>query len=110
MRALKRQGACALRQGVARGRKVLYVWGMAGIYFLSREKDNMRLQVVGKKAFDPAAPENIGIVADEMVGGGPLAHIAHAADRLTVRTVKFVRWLRNHLDLEILWCGEGVSG
>jgi hypothetical protein len=238
MRALKRQGTPALRQGAARGRKVLYVWDRAGIdfrqwhhwkmgagiYFLSREKDNMSLQVVGKSAFDPAAPENIGIVADEMVGtsagtclrrvafldaatgvlytfltnlptsvppgivallyrsrwdiekvfdefknklcegkswagsaaakacqarllclahnlltlmeemvrtregvrnaaefrrkdkgrerriecqekagGGPIAHMAHAADRLTVRTVKFVRWLRNHLDLERDW-------
>ena len=81
MRALKRQTADTLRQGAAKGRKVLYIWDRAGIdfrqwfdwknqsgiYFLSREKDNMKLEVIGKHPFEPALPINAGILADEMV-------------------------------------------
>ena len=33
MRALKRQTADTLRQGAAKGRKVLYIWDRAGIDF-----------------------------------------------------------------------------
>jgi hypothetical protein len=36
-------------------------------------------------------------------GSGVIPHILHAADRLTQRTVKFIRWLKNHLDLERDW-------
>ena len=81
MRALKRQTAETLRQGAAKGRKVLYIWDRAGIdfrqwfqwknqsgiYFLSREKDNMKLKIIGKNPFDRALPINAGILADEMV-------------------------------------------
>lgn len=81
MRALKRQTADTLRQGAAKGRKVLYVWDRAGIdfrqwfqwknqsgiYFLSREKDNMKLEVVGTHPFDTTLPINTGILADQMV-------------------------------------------
>jgi hypothetical protein len=57
MPALKRQDTLTLRQGAAKGSKVLYVWDRAGIdfpqwfkwkesgiYFLSREKENMKLE------------------------------------------------------------------
>lgn len=81
MRALKRQAAETLRQGAAKGRKVLYIWDRAGIdfrqwfqwknqsgiYFLSREKDNMKLEVIAKIPFDSTLPINTGILADEMV-------------------------------------------
>lgn len=81
MRALKRQTADTLRQGAAKGRKVLYIWDRAGIdfrqwfewknpsgiYFLSREKDNMKLEVIGSNPFDTTLPINAGILADEMV-------------------------------------------
>ena len=81
MRALKRQTTDTLRQGAAKGRKILYIWDRAcidfhqwhewknqfGIYFLSREKDNMKLEVVGKHPFDATLPINTGILADEMV-------------------------------------------
>jgi hypothetical protein len=81
MRALKRQTADTLRQGAAKGRKVLYIWDRAGIdfrqwfqwknqsgiYFLSREKDNMKLEVIAKIPFDSTVPINTGILADEMV-------------------------------------------
>jgi hypothetical protein len=61
LRALKALSADILRQGAAKGRKVLLVWDRAaidfqqwhrwkhqnGIYFLSREKENMRLDTLG---------------------------------------------------------------
>ena len=81
MRALKRQTAENLRQGAAKGRKVLYVWDRAGIdfrqwfdwkhsagiHFLSREKDNMNLEVLGKHPIDADDPANHGVLSDEMV-------------------------------------------
>jgi hypothetical protein len=83
MRALKRQTTEALRQGAAKGRKVLYVWDRAGIdfrqwfewkqsgiYFLSREKENMKLEVIGENKYDRAHPDNRGVLADEMVSTG----------------------------------------
>jgi hypothetical protein len=33
---------------------------------------------------------------------GPIT-VQHTAERLTQRTVKFIRWLKNHLDLERDW-------
>lgn len=46
----------------------MYLWkNQHGIYFLSREKDNMNLEVLGEHPFDPAAPINAGVLADEMV-------------------------------------------
>ena len=81
MRTLKRQDIQALRQGAAKGRKVLHIWDRAGIdfrqwykwkensiYFLSREKENMNLQVLRVHPFDRAAPMNCGVIADELVG------------------------------------------
>ena len=80
MPALKRQDTLTLRQGAAKGSKVLYVWDRAGIdfpqwfkwkesgiYFLSREKENMKLEIVGIYAFDRADNINQGVVSDEMV-------------------------------------------
>lgn len=81
MRALKRLGADVLRQGTKKGRKVLYVWDCAGIsfhqwhhwkhqsglYFLSREKDNMQLEVIGVVDVEPCSL-NRGVLADERVG------------------------------------------
>jgi Transposase DDE domain len=80
MRALKRQDILTLRQGAAKGRKVLYIWDRAGIdfrqwlkwkesgiYFLSREKENMKLEVVGILSFDRENPMNQGVISDEIV-------------------------------------------
>jgi hypothetical protein len=80
MRALKRLDISALRQGAAKGRKALYIWDRAGIdfqqwfkwkesgiYFLSREKENMKLEIVGIHPFDRADPINQGVISDEMV-------------------------------------------
>ena len=81
MRALKRQTIETLRQGAAKGRKPLYVWDRAGIdfrqwyqwkhqygiYFLSREKDNMNLEVIGCLEIDRSQVINRGVLADEFV-------------------------------------------
>ncbi len=36
-------------------------------------------------------------------GEEQIAHLHHASQRLTQRTVKFIRWLKNHLDIERDW-------
>ena len=82
MHALKRLTKQMLRQGAPVGRQVLYVWDKAaidfpfwhhlkttaGIYFLSLEKENMALEVMGNKEWDPADPINHGVLQDEWVG------------------------------------------
>ncbi len=81
MRALKRLGIPSLRQGAAKGRKVFYVWDRAGIdfrqwhhwkhsgglYFLSREKENMKLEVIAENQWERTDPRNAGVLADELV-------------------------------------------
>jgi hypothetical protein len=80
MRALKRQTPEQLRQNAPKGRKVLHIWDRAGIdfqqwskwkessiYFLSREKENMNLEIVGINHFDRKDPINQGVVSDEIV-------------------------------------------
>ena len=81
MHVLKRLGIQSLRQGAAKGRKVLYVWERAGIdfrqwydwkqrggiYFLSREKKNMALEVIGENQWDRADPRNAGVLGGELV-------------------------------------------
>ena len=83
MRALKRLSAEELRLGAPAGRKVLYAWDKAGIdfpqwfewkrrgiYFVSLEKGNMKLEVSGENAFDGADPLNRGVHSDQLVSGG----------------------------------------
>ena len=81
MRALKRMDIATLRQGAPKGRKVLHVWDRAGIdfrqwyrwkhgsgiYFLSRVKENMTLEVIGQRPVDYTDPRNQGVIADEIV-------------------------------------------
>jgi hypothetical protein len=82
MHVLKRLTKETLRQGAPVGRQVLYVWDKAaidfqfwhhlkttaGIYFISLEKENMTLTVMGHKAWDHADPLNHGVLQDELVG------------------------------------------
>jgi len=84
MHTLKRVGAKALRFGAKVGRKVMIVWDRAGIdfafwekskrlsvYFISREKVNMKIQVIGQTPhFDRKDERNAGVTADELVGPG----------------------------------------
>ena len=80
MHILKRLEIAQLRQSAPVGRKVLYVWDKAGIdfaqwlqwknkgiYFLSREKDNMRLIPNGHRRIDHTTPINQGVLKDELV-------------------------------------------
>jgi Transposase DDE domain len=80
MRALKRQTPQQLRQNASKGHKVLYIWDRAGIdfqqwfkwkessiYFLSREKENMKLEILGNHWFDQGDPINQGVISDEIV-------------------------------------------
>ncbi len=83
MRGLKRMEIDQLRQKAPKGRKVLYVWDKAGIdfhqwylwknkgiYFLSREKENMVLSVSGNRKVDCNLPINEGVLSDQIVSGG----------------------------------------
>jgi len=81
MHALKRLGGKALRQGAAKGTKVLYAWDPAGIdieqwgywksqygvYFLSRAKENMGFVEQGESEWDRGDPVNAGVVSDKRV-------------------------------------------
>ena len=83
MHVLKRLTAQALRQDAPKGRKVLYVWDKAGIdfqawhqwkqtsgiYFISLEKTNMNLEVMGQPDWDRSDPVNAGIQSVELVAG-----------------------------------------
>lgn len=82
MHLLKRMSIKQLRQGAPKGRKVLYLWDKAGIdfsqwfkwkqgsgiYFISLEKENMKLRPMGPCGFDLNASINAGVLADEWVG------------------------------------------
>ncbi len=79
---LKRLGSDRLRFGQPKGIKVIHVYDRAvvdfaqwqkwkqskGIYVITREKENMRLQIIGTPAFDRDDPRNAGVVADQLVG------------------------------------------
>jgi len=80
MHVLKRTDLRDLRFGAKKGRKVLIVWDKAGIdfrfwhdakqiglYFLSREKDNMSLETIGVNGFDKSDLRNEGVLSDELV-------------------------------------------
>lgn len=79
----KRLEATLLRQGAPTGRKVLYAWDKAsidfmawdrwkrslGVYFVSREKENMKLEVSGLPTWDPTDTVNTGIQRVELASG-----------------------------------------
>lgn len=80
IRAVKRVGAQALRNGAKKGRKVIMVWDRAiidtafwhlakqnyGVYFLTLAKDGMRLEDATPKEFDRGDYRNAGIIDDEV--------------------------------------------
>lgn len=84
MRAIKRSEIDHLRGGEAVGQKVILVWDKAGIdfaywqkvkrssglYFISREKENMNLLKSGDNPFDRKDPRNAGVCDDELVSPG----------------------------------------
>ena len=103
MRALKRTTIDTLRQGTRKGRKVLYIWDRAGIdfrqwhqwkqvsgiYFLSREKEGMVLEIIGQKQWDQADPRNAGVLADEMVATSQGVSVRRVRYRCPVRGEEF---------------------
>ena len=95
MHLIKRSTIAALRGFEPKGTKVILVWDKAGIdfdfwhtskmnsglYFISREKENMKLKSCGNKPFDRNDPRNAGVISDEQVrpgsGGGMLRRIVY---------------------------------
>lgn len=86
MHALKRLSVDTLRQGATKGEKVLYIWDkagmdlrqwyhwkMKGIYFLTREKELNRFNILGERDFDKDDPVNAGVLKDETIGSGASA-------------------------------------
>ena len=82
MSMLKRIEIECLRQNTPKARKVIWVWDKAGIdftawhkwkenhgiYFISREKENMNLTCCGHTAFNLQDPINLGVLSDQYVG------------------------------------------
>ena len=80
--ALKRLGGKALRMNRPKGTKVLYVYDCAivdfrlwhdwkqskGIYVITREQQNMRLEVMGVNDWGREDARNAGVLSDELVG------------------------------------------
>ncbi|MFQ5485193.1 MAG: transposase [Desulfobacterales bacterium] len=105
-RAIKRLDIETLRQSAPKGRKVIYVWDKAGIdffhwfklkhaggiYFISREKENMDLMVMAELGYDKKDPINVGVRSYELVGcaaGVTMQRIAFKCP-LSGRTYRFV--------------------
>lgn len=94
MRALKGLDREILRQGAPKGRKVLYVWDRAGIdfrywermkktagiYFVSREKANMKLETIALRAWGAIDKINHGVLSDELMA---------TSQGVSVRRVKY---------------------
>jgi len=84
MHALKNSDFADLRGGEPKGTKVILVWDKAGIdfrfwhkgkmghglYFISREKENMKLIRCGNRPWEAGDERNAGVVSDEQVGPG----------------------------------------
>lgn len=84
LHALKRLTPDELRLNAPKGRRVCLIYDRAcidyiqwekwkqnnGLYVLTREKENSRLQIVGTPPFNKEDPVNIGVISDEMVGTG----------------------------------------
>lgn len=107
MRALKRLEIETLRQGARKGRKVLWVWDKAGIdfrqwhrwkqgagiYFLSRLKENMKLpEEAAEQPWDRSDPINAGVERDALCGSacGTMLRWVCYRDAITGRMFDFV--------------------
>jgi hypothetical protein len=107
IRGLKRSGAHALRQGVAKGRKLLMVWDSAaidfgfwqklkqghGVYFLCRDKDVEKIRC-GDRPWDRDAHINEGVIADRQVSSsansGYLVRIIEFEDPASGKRHRFI--------------------
>ncbi len=105
MHALKRMHIDVFRQNTPRGKKVVWVWDRAGIdatqwqkwkqtngiYFISRTKENMRLDVIGPLEYDTSDPANRGILSYELVTvGGQSLRLVRYQDPVKGAEYKFI--------------------
>lgn len=105
MHALKRLSIKQIRLGAPVGRKVVHVYGPAGIdyaqwdkwkakgiYLISREKENSAAITTGVCSFDAADPRNAGILSDELIGVfcGRLFRRVKYRDAATGREYSFI--------------------
>ena len=95
MHVLKRLKPTGLRQGVARGKRVLNVYDRAGIdfeywrrcqkecavYFLSRVKDGMVFEWLYEMDFDLEDPRNAGVQRDDRV---------HTKNNISLRGITYI--------------------
>lgn len=79
---IRRSSVEALRNGAAKGRKVMLVWDKAcidyrlwfdlkhtsGIYFITLEKENSKAEICSKNLVDHSDWRNEGVVSDHLVG------------------------------------------
>ena len=112
MHLLKRMSIKQLRQNAAKGRRVLYVWDCAGIdflqwykwkqgsgiYFVSLEKENMKLEVIGEPDWDANDSINTGVIAYEMVSTSKGVSVQRVRYRCP-RTGKSLHFITNVTDL-----------
>ena len=112
MHTLKRLGAEALRFDTKVGRKSMIVWDRAcidfgfwseakrlGVYFVSREKANMTIEVIGLTPhFDRADPRNAGVTADELVGSGSSGEMIRRVTYTDVKGTTY-KYLTNEMKL-----------
>ena len=112
MSALKRVKPKGLRQGVAKGRRVLAIYDKAGIdfafwkrcrqecavYFLSRVKENMVLDWIESRDWDRGDPRNRGVTEDRrvMTREGLLLRVIYYTDPVSGEAFEF---LTNEPDL-----------
>ena len=112
MGVLKRLDRNVLRQGAAKGRKVIWIWdpagisytqwykwkASAGIYFLSRPKTNMIINHVADRPWDKADPINVGVERDGLLTEGPQTPIRLVVFR-DPATGKQYKFITNIMDL-----------
>lgn len=113
MPAIKRAGAEKLREGVAKGRKLLMVWDSAavdfgywyklkqghGIYFLTRDKDNHRLLPCGERNWDRDDPLNRGVISDAQFAPSTNSAMVRVIEFVDKATGKIHRFLTNEMTL-----------
>jgi hypothetical protein len=104
---IKRTAINLLRGGAPKGTRVLLGWDRAaidfafwqrakatsGLYFVSREKSNMKLTVSAEKQFDPTDERNRGVISDELVipaSGGPALRRIVYTDPETRKEFRFL--------------------
>ena len=60
-----------------------------GLYFMSREQENMKLEVIAENTWDRAAPRNAGVLADEVVATSQGVSVRRVRYRCPLRGEKF---------------------